>query len=111
MWPAQVNVTMPELFLRRALKIETCYPYPAIIVGNGDTLAVQFTDRRFRIVLRQAHSRFQTIVKYLRDHIGHPLTAGVVEQCLPFVRRIGNYHDIPAIPLQVIESGKLFSVV
>jgi hypothetical protein len=111
MWPAQVDVTMPELFLRRALKTETFHPYPAIIIGNGDTPAVQFTDRRFRCALRQSHRRFQTILKYLIDHIGHPLTAGVVEQRLPFVRPIGNDHDIPAFPLQAIDGRKLFSVV
>ena len=111
MWPAQVNVTMPELFLRRALKTETFYPYPAIIIGNGDTPAVQFTDRRLRIVLRQAHRRFQTIVKYLRDHISHPLTAGVVEQRFPFARHIGNDRDTFAFPSQVTDGGKLISFV
>ena len=104
-------MTMAELFLRRALKIETFYPCPATIIGNGDTPAVHFTDRHFRSALRQAHRRFQTNVKYLFDHISHPLTAGVVEQCLPFVRHIGNDRDTLAFPSQVIDSGKLISVV
>jgi hypothetical protein len=111
MWPAQVDATRPELFLSRALKTETFYPCPAIIIGNGDTPAVQFTDRRFRSALRQSLGRFQAILKYLLDHIAHPLAAGVVEQRLPFVRHIGNDHDTPAFPLQVIDSGKLLSVV
>lgn len=100
-----------ELFLRRAVKTETIHPYPAIIVGNGDTAAVHFSERHFRSLLRKAHRRFQTILKDLLDHIGHPPTAGVVEQCLPFVRHIGNDHDMPAFPLQAIDSGKLISVV
>ncbi len=97
--------------MRRALKTETFYPYPAIIIGNGDTPAVHFTERHFRSLLRKAHRRFQTILKHLFDHISHPLTAGMVEQCLPFARHIGNDHDIPAFPLQVIGSSKLISVV
>lgn len=50
------------------------------------------------------------ILKYLIDRIGHPLTAGVVEQCVPFARRIGNDHDMPAFPLQLIDGSKLISV-
>ena len=104
-------MTMPELFLRRALKIETFYSCPAIIIGNGDTPAVQFTDRHFRSALRQAQRCFQTIVKYLLDHISHPLTAGVVEQRFPFARHIGNDRDTFAFPSQVTDGGKLISVV
>ena len=72
---------------------------------------MQFSDRHFRRGLRQALGGFQTILKYLLDHIGHPLAAGVVKQCRLIVRRAGNDHDMPAFPLQVIDSSKLFPVI
>jgi hypothetical protein len=100
-----------ELFLRCILKTEILYPCPAIVIGNGDTPAVQFTNRHFRSTMRQAHRRFQTIVKYLLDHISHPLTAGVIEQRHPFARHIGNNRNTFAFPSQAIDSGKLISAV
>lgn len=100
-----------NLFLRRDRKTEIFYSRSAIIIGNGDTSAVQFTDRHFRSGLRQAHGRFQAILKYLLDHVGHTLAAVVVKQCFALVRRIGNDHDMPAFPLQMIDSSKLFPIV
>ncbi len=106
---------MPDLSSRRVRKIETLYPYPAIMIGNGDTPAVPFAECHFRSRLRNAHRGFQTILKYLLDHIRHPLTAGVIEQCLPLVghiaRFIGSDHDIPAFPLQALDRSKLISIV
>ena len=111
MWPVQANVTLRELFLRRALQTEIFDPCPTVIVGNGDTSAVHFPKRNFRSALRKADGRFQAIPKDLLDHIGHPLTAGVVEQYSLFVRHIGNDHDMLAFPLQVLDSSRLSSVV
>ena len=103
---------VPILFLRCVLEAELFYPRFAIIIGNGDPLAVQLTDRHFRIGLRQAHGRFQAIPKYLPDDVCHPFAARVVKQCLPFSgRRIGNDHDMPAFPLQLVDRGKLLSVI
>ena len=108
---ASARELLSKYGVRRAMKTEIFYPCPAIIIGNGDTPAVQLTERHFRSGLRKAHRRFQTILKYLPDHISHPLTAGVVEQCLSPVGRIGNDHDIPAFPSQVVDSSKLIPIV
>ncbi len=100
-----------DLFSRRVLESEAIHLRPAITIGKGDAPALQFPDGHFRSRLRKARRGFQAILKYLLDHIGHPIAAGVVEPCPPPIRRVGNDHDMPAFHLQAIDGGKLVPVV
>jgi hypothetical protein len=108
---AQANVEIPGLFPGPALKVEIVHPCLAIVVGNGDTVPMQFAERHLRSVLRQAHGRFQTILKELRHHVGHPLAAGMVQQRPVSGRRVRNDHDIAAFHLQAIDGSELVTIV
>jgi hypothetical protein len=84
---------------------------PAIGIGNGDASALQLADHHFRSGLRYACGRTKIFLKYLFDHIGHALTAGVVQQGLTLALRAGNDHDIPAFALQVIDGCGFIAAV
>jgi hypothetical protein len=51
------------------------------------------------------------MLKYLFDHIGHALTARVVQQCPLVPRCIGHDHDRPAFHLQSADGSEFVRIV